>query len=56
MAPNLNGTPNNNIVPKGVGPFNWIVANQFKRITQVKLKVFILKVANWGPHLTFSCT
>ena len=30
-----------------------IFANHFNRITQVKLRVFILKVANRGPHLTF---
>ena len=53
MAPNLNGSPNNNIDPWGPGPFNLIFADQFKRITRVKLKVFILKVANWGPHRTF---
>ena len=29
------------------------VANQFKRITRVKLSVPILKVANCGSHLTF---
>ena len=28
------------------GPLNLIFANQFKRITQVKLRVVILKVAN----------
>ena len=46
MAPNLNGPPNNNIVPEGPGPFSLLCANQFQRITRVKLKVFILKVAN----------
>ena len=34
--------PNINIVPGGPGPFNLMFANQFKRITQVKLRVFIL--------------
>ena len=36
----------NNIVPGGPGPFNLMFANQFKRKTQVKLRVFILHVAN----------
>ena len=45
--------PNNHIDPGGPGPLNLMFANQFKRITRVKLKVFILKVANLGPHLTF---
>ena len=53
MAPNLNGPPNNNIDPGGPGPFNIMSANQFKRITRVKLTIFILKVATSGPHLTF---
>ena len=44
---------NNKIVPGGPSSFNLMFANQFKRITQVKLRVFILKVANWSPHLTF---
>ena len=43
----------NNIDPKGPGPLNLMFANQFKRITRVKLRVFILKVANSGPHVTF---
>ena len=38
--------PNNNIDPGGPGPLNLMLANQFKRITRVKLMVFILKVAN----------
>ena len=37
---------NNNIDPGGPGPFNLMFANQFKRIARVKLRVFILKVAN----------
>ena len=45
--------PNNNIHPGGSGPLNLMFANQFKRITRVNLRVFILKVANWGPHRTF---
>ena len=36
----------NNIDPRGPGPFNLMFANQFKRIVRVKLRVFILKVAN----------
>ena len=47
--------PNNKIDPGGPGPFTIMFANQFKR-TQVKLRVFILKVGNWGPHLTFLWT
>ena len=38
--------PNNNIDPEGPGPLNLMFANQFNRITRVKLRVFILKVAN----------
>ena len=52
-GPQFKWTPNNNIVSGGQGPFNLLFANQFKRITRVKLSVFILKVANLGPHLTF---
>ena len=37
---------NNNIGRGGPGPFNLMFANQLKRIAQVKLRVFILKVAN----------
>ena len=40
----------------GPGFFNLMFANQFKRITQVKLRGFILKVTNWGTHLTFLWT
>ena len=47
---------NNNIVPGDPGPFNLMFANQFKRMTWVKLRVFILKVVNWGPHLMFLWT
>ena len=45
--------PNNNIDPVGQGFLNLMFANQFKRITQMKLRVFILKVANSVPHVTF---
>ena len=45
--------PNNNIYSGGPGPLDLMFANQFKRIIRVKLRVFILKVANWSPHLTF---
>ena len=38
--------PNNNIDPWGPGPFNLMFANQFKRITRVKLRVFVVKVDN----------
>ena len=38
--------PNNNIDSGGPGPLNLVFANQFKRITRVKLWVFILEVAN----------
>ena len=44
---------NNNSDLGGPGPLNLIFANQFKCITQVKLRVFILKVTNSGPHLIF---
>ena len=37
--------PNNNIDPGSTGPFSLMLANQFKRITRVKLRIFILKVA-----------
>ena len=50
---NIYWAPDSNIDPGGPGPFYLFFANQFKRITRVKLRVFILKVANWGPHLTF---
>ena len=48
--------PNNNIVSGDPGPFNLMFPNKFKRITQAKLRVFILKVRNSGPHLTFLWT
>ena len=48
--------PNNNIDPGGPGLLNLIFANQFNCIIRVKLRVFILKVANWGIHLTFLWT
>ena len=37
--------PNNNIYLGDRRPHNVMFANQFNRITQVKLRVFILKVA-----------
>ena len=37
---------NNNIDSGGRTPHNVMFANQFNRITQVKLRGFILKVAN----------
>ena len=36
----------NNIVSGSPGPFKLMFANQFKRITRMKLSVVILKVAN----------
>ena len=48
--------PNNNNDPGGPGPLNLMFANQCKRITRVKLRVFLLRVANWDPHLTFLWT
>ena len=44
---------NNNIDNRVPGPLNLIFANQFKCITRVKLRVFVLKVAISRPHLTF---
>ena len=44
--PQIKWAPNNNIVSGDPGPFNLMFANQFKRITRVKLIVVILKVAN----------
>ena len=38
---------NKNIDRRGPGPLNLMFANQFKCITRVKLKVFILKGTNW---------
>ena len=52
-GPQCKWAPNNNTVLGGPGPFNLMFANQFQCITRVKLRVFILKVANKGPHLTF---
>ena len=52
-VPQFNWAPNNNIDAGGSGPLNLIFVDQFKRINRVKLRVFILKVANYGPHLTF---
>ena len=44
MARNLNEPPNKNIVPRGLGPFSLMSANQFKRMTRVKLRVFVQKL------------
>ena len=44
-GPQLKCPPNYNIDLGGPGPLNSMFANQFKRITRVKLRVFILKVA-----------
>ena len=44
--------PNNNFDPGGPGPLTLMFANQFKRITRMKLRVFILKFINSGPHVT----
>ena len=40
----------------GPAPFNSIFANQFKYITQDKLRVFVPKVAISDPHLSFFLT
>ena len=45
-GPQFKWVPNNNIDSGGPGPFNLMFSNQLKRITRVKLSVFILKVAN----------
>ena len=37
---------NNSIDPRGPEPLNLMFANQFKRVTREKLRVFILKVAS----------
>ena len=46
MTLNLNGPPTIILFQVARGPFNLIFTKQFKRITQTKLRVFILKVAN----------
>ena len=47
----------NNINDHGPrAPLNSIFANQFKYITLEKLRVFVLKFAISGPHLTFLWT
>ena len=44
-----------NIYPGGHGPLNLIFTKQFKFIiTRAKLRVFVLKIAASGPHLTFA--
>ena len=45
-GPQLKCPPNNNIDPGGPAPLNLMFAKQFKRITRLQLRVFILKVAN----------
>ena len=45
--------PNNNIDPGGQGPLSLMFAHHFNGITRVKLRVFILNVANSGSHVTF---
>ena len=50
MTPNLNGPPTIILIQEPE-PLNLMFANQFKRITPVKLRVFILKVANLGSIL-----
>ena len=55
-VPQFKWAPYNNIDPGSPGTFNLMPANQFKRITRVKVRVFIVKVAQWGPHLTFLWT
>ena len=42
---NAQWPPNNNIASGGLGLFHLMSAIQFKRITRVKLRVSILKVA-----------
>ena len=45
--------PNNNTDAGGPESLNLMFANQFTRISRVKLRVFILKVANSGLLVTF---
>ena len=52
LPTNLNGPPTI-ILIQGPGTLNLLFAKQFKCITRVKLRVFILKVANSDPHVTF---
>ena len=52
-----NSIPNNNIEDQGRRvSLNSILTSQFKRITQRKWRVFVLKVAISGPHLAFLWT
>ena len=44
---------NNNDDLGGPGFLNSFFGNQFKCITRVKLRVFVLKVATSGAHVTF---
>ena len=37
----------------GPGPFKLFFGNQFKCITRVKLRVFVIKFSTLGAHLTF---
>ena len=46
LEPCVLDSTSDNIDPGGPGSFNLMFVNQFKRITRVKLSVFILKVAN----------
>ena len=46
----------NDIDDQGPGPPQFNFANQFKWIPRMKLKVFVLRDANSGPHLTFLWT
>ena len=52
-GPQFKWAPNNNIDPGGRGSLNFMLSNQFTRITQMKLRVFILKVANSEPRVNF---
>ena len=52
MASSLNEPPTI-ILIQGPGPIKLIFANQFKRIIRVKIRVFILKVANPGLMQSF---
>ena len=52
MVSNLNAPLTNKIDSAGQVPLNLMFAYQFNRITRVKLRIFILKVANSGPHVT----
>ena len=54
LAKQFKWAPNNTVILIQVdGPLNLMFFNQFERITRVKLRVFIVKVANSGPRVTF---